>query len=101
MLFGDVDPRNVGAELVDHIGEDDLIVVSHDMSHLPSYDQARQLDRSLLDAVLDDDEIGVMTGEACGKAPIMALMDVARRNGWRPRLLDYRTSGDTAGDKWQ
>jgi AmmeMemoRadiSam system protein B len=31
----------------------------------------------------------------------VALMDIARRNGWKPTLLDYRTSGDTAGDKWQ
>jgi AmmeMemoRadiSam system protein B len=50
---------------------------------------------------MDDDEAGVMGGEACGRAPIVALMDVARRRGWKPTLLDYRTSGDTAGDKWQ
>ena len=101
MLFGDVDPRDVGAELAGHIGEDDLIVISNDLSHFHPYDQAQQLDRSLLDAVMDDDEAGVMSGEACGRAPIVALMDVARRSGWKPILLDYRTSGDTAGDKWQ
>ena len=101
MLFGDVDPRDVGAELTDHIGEDDLIVVSNDLSHFHPYDQAQQLDRSLLDAVMDDDEAGVLSGEACGRAPIVALMDVARRKEWKPTLLDYRTSGDTAGDKWQ
>ena len=101
MLFSDVDPRDVGAELVDHIGEDDLVVVSNDMSHFHPHEQAQQLDRSLLDAVMDDDEVGVMSGEACGRAPIVALMDIARRNGWKPTLLDYRTSGDTAGDKWQ
>ena len=101
MLFGDVDPREVGAELSSHIGEDDLVVVSNDMSHFHTHEQAQQLDRSLLDAVMDDDEMGVMSGEACGRAPIVALMDIARRNGWKPTLLDYRTSGDTAGDKWQ
>jgi len=101
MLFGDVDPRDVGADLAGHIGEDDMVVVSNDMSHFHPYDQAKQLDRSLLDAVMDDDEVSVMSGEACGRAPITALMDVARRRGWRPTLLDYRTSGDTAGDKWQ
>jgi len=98
MLFGDVDPRDVGADLAGHIGEDDMVVVSNDMSHFHPYDQAKQLDRSLLDAVMDDDEVSVMSGEACGRAPITALMDVARRRGWRPTLLDYR---DTAGDKWQ
>ncbi|MFL7792347.1 MAG: AmmeMemoRadiSam system protein B [Anaerolineae bacterium] len=101
MLFGDVDPRDVGADLVDHIDEDDLVVVSNDMSHFYSYEQAQQLDRSLLDAVMDDDEMGVMRGEACGRAPIVALMNIARHKGWKPTLLDYRTSGDTAGDKRQ
>jgi len=101
MLFGDVDPMDVGAELAGHVGEDDLIVVSNDLSHFHPYDQAQQLDRSLLNAVMDDDEMGVLDGEACGRAPIASLMDVARRRGWQPHLLDYRTSGDTAGDKWQ
>jgi AmmeMemoRadiSam system protein B len=101
MLFGEVDPRKVGADLANHIGEDDLVVVSNDLSHFHPYDQAHQLDRSLLDAVMVDNEVGVLHGEACGRAPIAALMEIARRKGWEPTLLDYRTSGDTAGDKWQ
>jgi AmmeMemoRadiSam system protein B len=101
MLFGDVDPREVGAELAEHISEDDLVVVSSDLSHFFPYDRARRLDTSLLDAVLAGDEMGVLRGEACGKAPVAALMTVARHRGWQPHLLDYRTSGDTAGDKWQ
>ena len=101
MLFGDVDPRDVGAELAEHIGEDDLVVVSNDLSHFFPYERARHLDTSLLDAVLAGDEMGVLRGEACGKAPVAALMTVARRRDWQPHLLDYRTSGDTAGDKWQ
>jgi AmmeMemoRadiSam system protein B len=101
MLFGDVDPHDVGQELTSHIGSDDLIVVSSDLSHFFSYDQARQLDNSLLDAVLAGDMAGVLRGEACGRAPVVALMTIARNKGWMPHLLDYRTSGDTAGDKWQ
>ena len=99
MLFGDVDPRDVGAEMVSHIGEDDLVVVSNDMSHFHTHEQAQQLDRLLLNAVMDDDEMRVMSGEACGRAPIVALMHIAQHNGWKPTLLNYRTSGDTAGDK--
>ncbi len=101
MLFGDVDPREVGAELAKHISEDNLVVVSSDLSHFFPYDRARRLDTSLLDAVLAGDEMGVLRGEACGKAPVATLMTVARHRGWQPHLLDYRTSGDTAGDKWQ
>ncbi len=99
MLFGDVDPRDVAAELVDHVGEDDLFVVSSDLSHFHPHDKAQQLDRAVLDAVIAGDEAGVLRGEACGSAPIVTLMSIARRKGWQPHLLDYRTSGDTAGDR--
>jgi AmmeMemoRadiSam system protein B len=101
MLFGEVDPRQVAAELTNHVGEDDLIVVSSDLSHYFPYDKARQLDQALLEAVLACDESGVLSGEACGRAPVATLMDIARQKGWSPNLLDYRTSGDTAGDKRQ
>jgi len=39
------------------------------------------------------------TQEACGKLPILTLLHLAHQNGWQARLLDYRNSGDTSGDK--
>jgi AmmeMemoRadiSam system protein B len=101
MLFGEVDPRKVGADLSIHIGEDDLIVVSSDLSHYLPYATAQEVDQALLKKLTADDETGVLLGEACGKAPAAALMGVARQRIWTPHLLDYRTSGDTAGDKQQ
>jgi hypothetical protein len=99
MLFGRVDPRKIAADLVDRLGEDDLIVVSSDLSHFHSYDQARQLDQAFLDALLDGSERDVNEGEACGRAPVTTLMELSKRNDWTPHLLDYRNSGDTAGDR--
>ncbi|MDY7077691.1 MAG: AmmeMemoRadiSam system protein B [Chloroflexota bacterium] len=101
MLFGEVNPQEVAMELAEHIGEDDLIVVSSDLSHFHPHDKAQKLDRALLKALMDGDENDVMGGEACGNAPVVTLMSIARLKGWTPHLLDYRTSGDTAGDKWQ
>jgi len=101
MLFGQVDPREVAAELVERIREDDLIVVSSDLSHFYAYDKARQLDQALLKALLAGDDTGVLRGEACGNASIATLMDIARRKDWKPHLLDYCNSGDTAGDRFR
>jgi AmmeMemoRadiSam system protein A len=39
------------------------------------------------------------TREACGKVPILALMQLARLKGWKAQLLDYRNSGDATGEK--
>lgn len=42
---------------------------------------------------------GMKTQEACGKAPILTLMHLAREKGWKAQLLDSRNSGDATGDK--
>ncbi len=99
MLFGRVDPDDVVKDLVDRVGEDDLIVVSTDLSHFYPYGTAQQLDQDFLDALMRGDKREVMKGEACGRAPAAVLAEIARRKAWAPRLLDYRNSGDTAGDK--
>lgn len=99
MLFGQVDPEVVADDLVDQVGENDLIVVSSDLSHFYPYQAAEELDHGFLDALLDGDERGVMSGEACGRAPVTTLMEIAKRKAWTPHMLDYRNSGDTAGDR--
>ena len=98
MLFGDVDPLEIAKDLVEHLADDDLVVVSNDLSHFHPYASAKQIDKTLLDALMAGDEVGVLQGEACGRAPIATLMRVARQKRWKPSLLDYRNSGDTSGD---
>ncbi|NPA90898.1 MAG: AmmeMemoRadiSam system protein B [Chloroflexi bacterium] len=101
MLFGEVDPFEALPTLTELIQSDPnaIVVVSSDLSHYHDYWTARELDLAFLDAVLKGDLDRVREGEACGLLPIMALMGIARRLGWTPHLLDYRNSGDTAGDK--
>ena len=101
MLYGDVDPQQVAQDLANDLGEDDLIVISSDLSHYYPHDTAQRLDRAFLQAVLDGDKREALRGEACGRIPVVTAMDIARRRGWKAHLLDYRTSGDTSGDKWQ
>jgi len=99
MLFGDVDPTAVAETLNSYLEPDDIVVVSSDLSHYHSYAEAQNLDRDLIDALLRGDQIGVARGEACGQAPIVTLMTIAQQHNWHPHLLDYRNSGDTAGDR--
>ena len=42
---------------------------------------------------------GLTGQDACGYRPVVTLIELAKRKGWKARLLDYRNSGDTAGDK--
>lgn len=101
MLFGNVDPHVAATSLVEFLNEDVLIVVSSDLSHYHSYARARELDQALLGALLTGNQQSVSTGEACGRAPVVTAMHLAQHERWQPHLLDYRSSGDTGGDKGQ
>jgi AmmeMemoRadiSam system protein B len=101
MIFGNVNPIEIGEALNALLSAGDFIIVSSDLSHYHSNTTAHTLDRQFIDAVLRGDTAGVAKAEACGQAPALALMTVAASRGWQPQLLDYRTSGDIMGDRSQ
>ena len=103
MLFGQPNVECVAQSLIPALANDPKarIVVSSDLSHYHPYATARQLDASFIDAVLRGDLTAAIHGEACGRYPVVTLMLIAEALGWTPHLLDYRNSGDTAGDKRQ
>jgi len=79
-------------------GPETLIVVSSDLSHYLPYAMARQIDSATADTVLTLRSLAHHE-QACGAAAINGLVEAARRRHLRPKLLDLRNSGDTAGDK--
>jgi AmmeMemoRadiSam system protein B len=79
-------------------GPETLVVVSSDLSHYHPYDVARTVDRRTVERILKLDA-ALEPEEACGAAPINGLLELARRRGLAPELLDLRNSGDTAGGR--
>jgi hypothetical protein len=84
----------------------DVLVISTDLSHFFSYEEARKLDRATLDLILDGDdaEITRRSGEGgrlcCGYSGVVTAIALARK--WhldRPEVLIYFNSGDSGGDK--
>ncbi len=80
-------------------GGDTLVVVSTDLSHYYDLATARRLDRRTTDAVLARDPEAIGPDDACGAFALRGVLEHARRQGLPARLLDLRTSGDTAGDQ--
>jgi len=103
VMFGNADPREVAKALAPLVDERTLVVASTDLSHYHPYDEARTLDRQTLKWVCDQNisELRSAAAEerACGRMPVLTLLHLAKLKGWQPQLLDYRNSGDTAGDK--
>lgn len=99
LLVGQTSAAQVAA-LLEELwgGPDTLIVVSSDLSHYHTYDQARAGDRAAVDHIL---HLRAMLDheQACGATPINGLLLAAARHGLVPHLLDLRNSGDTAGDR--
>ncbi len=99
VVYGNVDPAEVAKALEPVLDDKTIIVASSDLSHYYPYDQARQLDNRCLAAICAMDIDKMKDQEACGKGPILTLMYLAKSKGWYVRLLDYRNSGDTSGEK--
>ena len=96
----EVDPEQMARALAPLVDDKTLVVASSDLSHYNPYDEARAKDKVTTDAIvnLDIDRMK-LSGDACGKTPVLALMYLAKQKGWKATLLDYRNSGDTAGNK--
>ncbi len=99
LCIGSVEADHV-AELMERLWdyEDTLFVISSDLSHFHPYEEARELDRQSIDLILNM-QPDLSHEQACGATGINALLTVAKKRGMQARLLDYRNSGDTAGDK--
>lgn len=102
ILTGECDYRNLARTLAPYPEDIDLIIVSSDLSHYYPYDEAVERD-ALAHRAIENFDFALMEErvEACGKTAILTLMQIARDHGWKAKLLDYRNSGDTAGDRFR
>jgi hypothetical protein len=80
-------------------GPETLIVISSDLSHYLSYDDARRMDAATSNAIEKLAPEGIPDDGACGRQPIKGLLQVAKRMGLTCQTLDVRNSGDTAGPR--
>ena len=88
-------------------GTNTLILVSSDLSHYHSYDEAEQMDHQILKMIEEWDYLSLIQNTErdlwqgpCGGGPIVAAMIAAERLGaHRAQILKYANSGDVTGDK--
>jgi AmmeMemoRadiSam system protein B len=79
---------------------DTVIVVSTDLSHFYTQDQANRLDNVCLEAVAKLDLNLFERGcEACGITGVKAIVESSKKANLGVKLLDYRTSADASGNK--
>lgn len=99
-LVSDLDYRKIADVLESYLEEGDIIIASTDLSHYQPYDVAVRTDRRTIDAFVNlDIEKMLDHGDACGKVPLLGLMELANREKWVVEERCYQNSGDSTGDK--
>jgi AmmeMemoRadiSam system protein B len=100
LLVGRVAAQQV-ADLLEPFWDDhhSLILVSSDLSHFLDYDSGRALDARTSQAILDLQPERIGADQACGRDALAGLLLLARTHQSEARLLDLRSSGDTAGPR--
>jgi len=76
-----------------------IVVVSTDLSHYHDYETAKIIDNACNDGVAKLDLEQLSNCEACGITGLKAAVEYAKKHNLHSTVLDYKTSGDTAGDK--
>lgn len=101
LIYGKVDYRKLIPLIVQLLQDpDNVVVISSDLSHFYTLDQAKKLDSICLEGVAkESNEILERGCEACGIIGIEAMIEAAKKLGLKSELLDYRTSADASGDK--
>lgn len=92
--------KEIAKTLKNDLNKETLIVVSSDLSHYLPYKEAKKIDNKTIKQILELDT-DIDPEQACGADGIIILTELAKLLKWKVKLLDYRNSGDTAGDKSQ
>jgi len=79
--------------------EKTIVVISTDLSHYYPDSVAKQIDSNCIEAVENLDISKLRSCEACGITGIEAVIEYAKENGLKSKVLDYKTSGDISGDR--
>ncbi|MBF0188115.1 MAG: AmmeMemoRadiSam system protein B [Magnetococcales bacterium] len=99
MVYGKVSAKRIAHILGQYAGPDDLIIVSSDLSHFYTEEQANTLDAQCHTAMKSGDAETMESLHACGNTGMAALLELAKKKGWKNDLVDYRTSAETSGDR--
>ncbi len=101
IVYGKADVHRL-AKLIYALMKDreNLVVISTDLSHFHTLEEAKKIDNICLNAVVKREPSLLKRGcEACGIIGLEAILEAVKKAGLQTRLLDYRTSADAGGDE--
>jgi len=97
-----------------YFNDENLFVISTDLSHYPSYKDAKKIDsltlnaliknnsQSFIDAIVNNENLSIkeLQTSACGWSSLLILLELTKNQNYKYELLQYKNSGDSIyGDK--
>lgn len=81
--------------------KDAMLIISSDLSHFLPYELAVKKDKETINAIkkLNSNKLLKIENSACGIFPILILIELCKIKNWKPKLIEYKNSGDITGDK--
>jgi len=76
-----------------------IYIFSTDLSHFLPYEQAVKKDRETMKIIENLDLKNFNKIDACGKFPLLIFMHLCKIKKFKPKLIEYKNSGDIIGDK--
>lgn len=100
IVYGDISYIDLEKVINDVLqDEENLVVISSDLSHFHSLDDANKIDNVCLNAIANQDLELFNSCEACGKTGITAGIYYSIKNALKTKVLHYCTSADVTKDK--
>lgn len=101
--------KAISEVLKPYFNNDNLFIISSDLSHYPSYSDAEKIDKYTTDAIqsgkplefihtLMNNEKSItqnLKTSACGWSSILTLLNLTQNSNYKYELLAYKNSGDT------
>ncbi len=100
LVYGNIDFKDL-SKLIDNLleDEDNLLVISTDLSHFYTLKEANKLDNICLEAIANKDIKKLDSGcEACGMIGIKAMINSCINKNLETKVLYYCTSYDVSKD---
>ncbi len=100
IVYGEINYEDL-SKVIDEVlvDSDNFVVISTDLSHFYTFEEAQKLDNICLEAIDKKDLKMFDYCEACGKEGIKAIIDWAIKNDFDTKVLNYCTSADVTKDK--
>ncbi|MFA5857383.1 MAG: AmmeMemoRadiSam system protein B [Candidatus Pacearchaeota archaeon] len=80
---------------------DAIFIFSTDLSHFLPYEDAKAIDKETIEIIKNLNKKDFNHIEACGIYPLAILFHLCHILNTKPKLIEYKNSGDVTGDKKQ